>query len=1060
MNLNLNAHLTRNWGIRLCLSLALLLYCTMTSLAQARKVSGRVVDDAGKPLPNINVTIKGKSGGTFTDVNGYFTIPADNGEELKFSSIGFKTQSYMVGAGQDSITIKLPADFSTLSDVVVVGYGTQKKATLTGAVAAVTSKEIVTTRNENLQNMLTGKLAGVRVVQNSSEPGAFSNTFDIRGLGSPLIIIDGVPRDNMSAIDPQDVESISVLKDASAAVYGVRAANGVLLITTKKGKSGTAEINYTGDVGWQVPSNMPKSTSALDYMMLRNERTMHNPNGGTLTFSDADMKPYIDGTKSSSDWYKATISNSVPQTQHNIGVSGGTDRITYYASLGYLYQGGMYRSNDLFYNRYNLRSNVNAKITRNLTMDLNASYIVGQTNKPVTDAIWIVRSVWRQSALQPIYANNDPNYLAQTVVDGTNPIAYSNSNVSGGRINKNNWLQSSLALHYQVPGVDGLKLNGMFSYDYNTSSNKIYVQQYNQYTYDAASSSYKAYTVNSANNIRREFYEKPIQLMQVSANYDKVFDGKHAVNALILGEQSYINNDNFWASRDLNLQLDQLFAGNSLNTQAGQDLGNNNLGKYTYQALVGKFNYAFEGKYLAEFSFRYDGSSKNAPSNRFGFFPGASIGWRISDENFWKNSSSLKFINNLKVRASYGKLGDDRDSWPNNFTQGYFYPAGGNNNTLPGGSVFDGTFVGGVQNKGLVNSNFTWYTSKSLDFGIDIEAWQGLLGLTVDVFRRDRSGLLATRAGAVPDVVGVGFPQENLNSDRTQGIDLEISHRNHVGEFTYGVKGTFGYTRTKNINVVRARAGNPWDDWRNNPNNRWNNILFGYGAAGRYTSWDQIQHSPVYVDRGTLPGDYMYQDWDGDGQITDNDKHPVAYGWNPDSNVPLVTFGLNLNVAWKGIDLNMLWQGATLCNTAYMEQLYEPMWGDPNANALSQFLDRWHPVDPKANPYDPSVKWVQGSYAYTGTLPYQNSMFNVKDASYLRLKSIDIGYSIPARLYSRVGIKNLRVFANGYDLLTFSGLKFVDPEHPSGQKTDGNGTTYGYLYPLMKKYAVGLNVRF
>jgi hypothetical protein len=363
---------------------------------------------------------------------------------------------------------------------------------------------------------------------------------------------------------------------------------------------------------------------------------------------------------------------------------------------------------------------------------------------------------------------------------------------------------------------------------------------------------------------------------------------------------------------------------------------------------------------------------------------------------------------------------------------------------LPPGSVLDGSFISGVQNLGIANPNLTWFNAETYNIGLDLEAWNGLLGATVNVFRRDRNGLLGTQALSLPSVVGADLPQENLNSDRTQGLEIELSHRSHIGAFNYFLKGNVAYARTQNRTVVQSRFGNSQLNWHNNQNNRWNNIYWGYGANGQYGSYQDILNSSQFVSRNAVVGDYIYQDWNGDGQITNDDVHPIAY-----NSAPLTNFGLSIGGSYKGFDFNTVWQGATGVTVSYIEQLNIPLWG--GGSALSMFLDRYHPADPNADPYNPNTVWVPGKYALTGTTADVNSKFNIQDASYVRLKSAEIGYSITPAIAKKLGIKGARIFVNGYNVLTFTGVKYLDPEHPS--------STYGYLYPLNKTYSLGVNVK-
>lgn len=1047
----------KNWSTESALKDATTISLTdhiLTYTPVANNVHGKVTNTSGEPLAGVSVTVKGTATGSSTDGAGNYLIDVPKNGTLVFSFVGYATKEVPLN-GRSEINMVMELSVSSLEQVVVVGYGTQKKATLTGAISSVTSRDILTTTNENVENMLTGKLPGVRISQQSSEPGSFSNTFDIRGFGTPLIIIDGVPRSNMEQLDPNDIESISVLKDASAAVYGVRAANGVVLITTKHGKAGTLQLTYTGTVGVQHPSGLPTLLNAVDWMTLMNEQQMHNPNGGSLAFSQADIDQYKNGTKKSADWFPAVINPYAMQTEHNLSASGGTDKASYYISLGYLRQDGFWKSGDLNYKRYNVRSNITSKITKRLTAQLMVSAIMDQKNQPYADSWSIFKSLWRQLPTQSVYANNNPEYLGNTL-DGTNPAAMISSDVSGYKIFNNKWVQSSFSLTYDMPFINGLQAKGLYSYDYNMSDDKQYQKAFNLYNYDAATNTYTPVVSQSPSNLYRSFSENPSSLLQVSLNYNHLFNKVHNVSGLLLYEESTQSGDNFYASRDLTLQVDQLIAGSALN-QVGY-MNVNGLYKQVNEGLVGRFNYDYKSKYLAEFSFRYDGSSKFPPARQWGFFPAASAGWVISKENFMRNSSALSFIDNLKLRASYGKMGDDAAS-SYQFISGYTYPAsGGNSQALAGGYVLDGNFVNSIGFTNLPNPDITWYTANMFDAGVDLDMWHGLLGVTVDVFNRNRHGLLATELLSLPSTLGAGLPQENLNSDQTSGFEVAISHKNTIGKFGYSVSGNFSYTRTRWINYIQSTAGNSYQNWLDNLNNRYNDIWWGYGSAGQYQSFTNIINSPTFVSRSTLPGDYIEQDWNGDGVIDANDLHPVAIGYNgkvsqgsATPNPPLIYFGLTLGATYKGFDLNALFQGAAMVWISYPELLAQPFYFN-GGSGLSQFTNDWHPADPAADPYDPNTRWIPGYYAYTGSVADPNSEQSVRNASYLRLKSLEIGYTLPKRLTLKAGINSVRFYLNGYDLLTFTGIKYVDPEHPSD--------LYGYVYPLNKSYNIGLSVDF
>jgi len=1017
------------------------------SSQQQKSVSGKVTDSSGASLPGVSISVKGTTHATITDINGDFSltdVPSD--AKLEFSFIGMKTREMAVG-NKTQFNIVLEQESIGLEEIVAVGYGTQRKVTLTGAVAAVKGADIVTTRNENVQNMLAGKIAGVRVTQNTSEPGSFSNNFDIRAMGNPLIIIDGVPRTNedFQRLNPNDIDNLSVLKDASAAIYGVRAANGVVLITTKKGANNKMELNYSGSFTWQVPSGMPATVDAIGYMTLRNEAAMHNINGGSPIFGDEQFNDYKTGKLHSTNWYPLVFSNYAPQTMHNLNASGGNDKTTYFIGIGYQSQDGFFKTNDLNYTKYNVRSNISSKITNRLTLDMNLSLVEDEQDRPYQDSWWIIRSFWRQGPQIPAYANNDPTKPYEGAIEGNNPISFMNKDIVGYKQFNNKWLQSSASLKYDIPGVKGLFAKTLFSYDYNVSSNNIYQKEYNQYTYDAASDTYTKFTLQSPNTISREAYFKTQLLSQTSLNYDGDF-GKNKIGGLLVWEAQKRQSDNFFAQRELGLQLPYLFAGVPTKQIATMNSGADFLYEDSNLALAGKLTYAFDNKYLAEVMFRDDGSSKFATGRQWGFFPAASMGWRISEEKFIKESPSLNFINQLKVRVSYGKTGDDAAS-TYQFISGYNYPTSSDPRNFTGGYVFDGNFNASADDKGIPSPYITWFTAKTFDVGVDFEGWNGLFGATVDYFSRYREGLLELRSGGIPTDVGANLQQENLNSDRTYGFDLELTHRNQIGDLKYNVKGLFSIARIENLFYEHGAIGSSWRNWQNNQTNRLQGVQSGLQGAGQFQSWNDILASPTYIGRGTIVGDYIYEDWNGDGEINGNDVHPIRY-----NQYPWMNFSLIADASYKGFDLNFLFQGSALSSLVYGEQLREPLWGNGNSGAMVQFLDRWHPADPKADPYDPQTVWISGHYAYTGTLPDPNSSFNVVNSAYLRLKSVELGYTIPSRYVTKAGVKNLRLSVNAYNLFTITKVKYVDPEHPND--------LYGYIYPLNKTYSVGLNIKF
>ncbi|WP_339750667.1 TonB-dependent receptor [Algoriphagus aquimarinus] len=1027
---------------------------------QDRTIKGTVTfSEDGTPMPGVNVLVKGTLVGTTSDTDGKYslTVPDEN-SILTFSFIGYVTQEILVGA-QSVIEVAMVPDTKQLGEVVVVGYGMQEKVSLTGSVSNIKGDEMLRTKNENPQNMLTGRVAGVRVWQKSAEPGTFNASLDIRGLGSPLIVIDGIQRTmaDFQRLNPSDIEELSVLKDASAAIYGARAANGVVLITTKKGsKDGKATVTYNGSYTLQSPAGFPELSDPYQTMTLYNEMAMNNINGGNLIYQQDDFEAFQTGRRRTTDWNSLLINEYAPQNQHDISITGGTEKTQYYIAGGYMYQEGFFKSGDMNYSKVNLRSNITTEIAKGLKLNLNLNGVADQRNSPYSSAVDIIRNYWRQGVLFPAYADPENTMLNYEGLDlEQNTVAMMSADVSGYRKYKQKYFQSSASLEYDFGTLthvlEGFTTKGLISYDYRGDDNDIYRREYYQYMYDQVTDSYqsKLYNNSSPNQIRRELFSKQQILAQFLLNYKRTFATKHDVSGLLGFETQNRKGDNFYAQRDLAFAMEYLAGGMNENQQGGMQGGSGDLYEIANSAMFGRLNYGYNDRYIAEVQFRYDGSSKFVKTNRWGWFPSASVGWRLSEEPFFKSISALSFVDQFKIRASYGMTADD-GSLAYDWYPGYIYPATSGNsqqgyyNQYAPGYMFNGEFIYGASVV-VPNENITWWTAKTFDIGVDFEAWRGKFGFSVDYFDRRRDGLFSTRSGDVPSVVGTGAPRENTNSDRQFGIDLELSHRNTLGELSYGLKGIATITRRQHlIAAEKGPYGNSYDQWRNdNLTNRYQGVQFGYVSAGRYTDWEDIWSYDIYKDRGILPGDYKYQDWNGDGEINGQDQHPFAY-----DQTPWLNFSLGLDANYKDFDLSLLFQGSALGSMQYQEPLYS-IWGSNGGGALEQYQDRWHPVDPIADPYDPETEWVSGYYGYTGNYPFGNSDFNRVSTDYLRLKSIEVGYTLKP---SNNPSTRIRFFANAYNLLTFTGVKFVDPEHP--------GDELGRMYPLTKTYTVGVTASF
>ncbi|MDR1456047.1 MAG: SusC/RagA family TonB-linked outer membrane protein, partial [Tannerella sp.] len=822
---------------------------SLAGFAQVR-VSGTVTDAGnGEPVIGANVVEKGTTNGTSTDADGKFMLTVGSSAVLQISYIGYLAQEVTVG-NRTVLKVMLAEDTQALDEVVVVGYGTQKKLNLTGAVEAISSKDILTTKTGNIQNALSGKLAGVKNYQKSSEPGKYNNEFSIRGMGNPLFVIDGVPRENFVRLDINEVESISVLKDASAAIYGVRAANGVILVTTKKGQRNTKfKLDYSGYYGINQLLKPGEPLDAVGWMQLQNEKTM---NGGEaiLPYTKEIMDEYLNGTRQSTDWMQE-MNTSAPQTYHSVSASGGSDKIDYYFGFGYNWEGGILKTGDLNYRRFNLRSNVTAELAQGLKLEVLANMMTDLKNQPgATPATRYYTNAFTQIPINPYTYVDDVtgNTYYFMAADGMHPHIYSSSELSGYQKTQQRLVQTNVALEWAVPFVEGLKARGMYSYDYQGDGNRTFRKKYTLYDYREGQ--YVPTDVNSPTTLTRSNYEYVNSLLQLSISYAGKFNDVHNVNATALYEESDREADNFSASREFSLDaLDQLFAGNTTNQTGNTAAGS--VYHQTNKSLIGRIGYDYASRYLAEFSFRYDGSSRFGVGHQWGFFPSASAGWRLSEEKFIRENESLQFINNLKLRASYGIMGDENAS-SYQFVTGYNYPSGG----YPFGS----NYVNAVASRGMANPLITWSKSAIVNIGLDTELWNGLLGAAVDVFRRDRSDLVATRAASLPGLVGANLPQEKLNSDMSQGVELTLTHRNKISDFQYNVSGNIAFSRNKNKHIEFTTQGNSYLNWRNNTNDRWQNIYWGYDYLGQYQSFEDIINSGLIHSGGRgnslmLPGD-------------------------------------------------------------------------------------------------------------------------------------------------------------------------------------------------------------
>lgn len=1041
-----------------------------------KEIKGTVTDSAtNKPLTGVTIKVKGETIGTVTDANGQFILEVPEGAVLEVSYLGYTTKTVLTD-GKSSFNISLSSTATGLNQLVVVAYGTQKQANVTGAVTTVAPEELTRSSEPDLNNQLTGRAPGVRVEQYSSQPGIYASQIDIRGFSTesnsgnapgtetslPLIVIDGVPRDlsTFQMLDPNDIASLTILKDATSSIYGVEAANGVILVTTKKGSVQPVTVNYTFQGGGQFITRYPKLSNAYQYATLYDEQQFNNALSSNSQppvpmFSQQQIAEYKSGQLPSYDWLRAVMNTHSSQQQQNLNISGGTEKIRFFLSGGYFNQGGLLTSHMEVGKKYNLRGDVTAEIAKGMTIDANLGLINNISNQPSTATWALLKDDWRFAPVYPFYANNNPKYLNQVPNDqNPNPLGLINQDLAGYNNMNTNDFMSTFTLKYKVPYIEGLTANALFAYDKNNTHNKHFTKVYTEYTYDSATNAYTGVGGfnGGVSNMNESFNESIRNDLQFSLNYDKLF-GNHHITLLGLYEQIYNQGNGINGSGNYVIDaLDQLFAINPATA-----LVSSNYGSSSSRSYAGRVNYDYAGKYLLEAGFRYEGSSYFPANSRWGFFPYVSGGWRISEEPFIKDH--LKFIDNLKIRGSYGKEGDDAAaaaSFPA-FLTGYTYP-GGNSVFGAGGSyagsVFgsSGTFTKDLGFKNSVNPNITWYTSLMSDIGLDFSLWNGKLTFTGDVFRRDRSGLLATPVIAIPGTYGLSLPPQNINSDRTEGFEITLGTSGKIGQLSYSISPNISFARTMWLHYEQSAPLNSLSNWHGQLSHQWNDILWGYKVTGQFQNYQQIYAAPIQDGAGNrtlLPGDLEFKDVNHDGQITSADMVPIATG----NAIPLIYFATNIGLNWKGLSLYVLVQGATMYYQNYQDQTSRPFtFIDSNPPAF--YFNRWH----QANMFDPNSPWIPGKYPSTGQRQqynyYPNTFFTY-NATYVRLKSVELSYTFRKVSFWDVKFKAIRVFANGYDLLTFTGkgLDFVDPEYSAAQ-------LYSYNYPIMMTVNLGAQITF
>ena len=1005
--------------------------------AQNIQVKGTVVSGSDDyPLPGVNVVVKGTATGVITDIDGNFTISVPSDATLTFTYVGFKAQDVAVN-GQTTLNVVLQEDMETLEEVVVVGYGVQKKANLTGAVTSIKSDELLKAKSANSTNALVGQMPGLISKQATGEPGADDANLYIRGIAtfqgdtSPAFIIDGIERTSadFARMDPNDIESINVLKDAaSAAIFGMRGANGVIVITTKRGSSEKPTIKYSGNVSIQSPTRLPEFANSYDYARLYNQFM------GQEIYSAEALQKFKDGSDPinypNTDWYDEMLSKNAIQHQHNVSVSGGTDKIRYYVSLGYLRQGGLWE--DLDYKRYNLRSNIDVDITKTTRLGVDVS---GRMENSLNSGS--AQGVFQQLIRNtPVLLCRYPNGLF-AVPDATHPNIVA-SNQPGGSYSKGKTfvVDARMELEQKLDFItEGLSVKGTASFSKNTYRNKawnvanyVYTLTDGEYVLSPRSSASLGLTQNSD-----EYQE-----YQLQANYNRSF-GQHNVTAMamVLARKGFLERSGMNRNSFDSEILDQMNAGNS----AGQTLNayDSETARASYMARV---NYNYAQRYLAEFNIRRDGSENFAPSRRWGTFMSASLGWVISEEKFFENLKNT--VNFLKIRGSYGTLGNDNIggvSFPF-YSRFDLYSGGTASNGFAnnlGDYVFGEILTKGMVPGAIANALATWEKSHKANVAIDATLFNRL-NFTIDYFLERRTNILAQRDAEIPSTFGGILPLENLGEVKNQGVDFSVNYHQQIREVNFSVGGNFTFARNKIIEMAEAAGTSEYMRKTGRPINGY----YGYKTDGIFKSQEEIDNYAKQEVAGvgyeTKPGDIKYVDVNGDGVVNSNDMTYLGYG-----NIPEIIYGINGALNWKNLDFSFLFQGAARAQVYLKGGVIQPYFNQGN---LPQFWvdEAW--TEDNVNARYPRL--VNSTHNFPGT-DISGVQTYLYDASYLRLKNIEIGYTLPDKWLRPAGISSMRVYVNAQNLFTITDVPQIDPENTQQE---------GWTYPQMKSFNVGLTLQF
>ena len=1049
-----------------------------TVSAQNKAIRGKIVDGSGVPVIGAGVVVVGNpSIGAITDMDGTYRLNVPAGSSLEVSCIGYATQVIPVG-DRTVIDVVLTEDVTELEETVVVGYGTQKKASLSSAISNIRSEELVATKQSDVLASLQGKVPGLQIRQRTGDAGDFNTDLKLRGFDEPLVIVDGIVRtaprrsqetntsysNSSSAVlaqlNPEDIESISVLKDASAAIYGMGAENGVILVTTKQGSIGAPTVKYSNRFSFGVPTALPEEVDIITWFKEANE--MNANVGKSPMYSDELINHYINGDAGWTDnkWYSQFYRKHSTQVNHQVSVNGGTNQTQYYLSGSFNTDNGILNGPQLGYKSFSFQGNVTTNVTKNLKVGFQSSLSwnnkVGTPSNAnqnfYTRGLYSERYVPWEVPGHPGHWSYNPGNESRNAIGALNGAnGYDKTQVSS--------FVNSLNATYTAPFLKGLSLSGQIAYDYQQRETRqltIAFPLYDWQNDEVIGHNKDENEMTERWNNRRNLYGK------VQANWSGKF-GKHTIGAMALAEASMLWNVDLRGDRKFGDFYTHDILDQAIESTAENKGSRSSSAKAGY---VGRINYEYAGKYIAEVMARYDGSSFYAPGYRWAFFPSYSVAWRVSEERFFKNL--VPWMTNLKLRWSDGISGSNQGS-AYQYLLGY--SQSGTNYMFA-----DNSPVMGYNSTSVAETLLSWTRTYMRDFGFDWEINRGIIGGSIDWFWRDKTGKAATSSNSVPDMYGVNLPQLNLDADQNVGIDLELSHRMRFKDFNYRVTATATFARERDtykesaLTKIYKSSQQYYDE---NTIGRWDNALEGkyyeWNGKGQFADWNEIFDYPVLYNTSSskkmnmgemLPGMYKIDDYNGDGVITKQDRH---YSWK-EGNPPL-QFGLMIFMEYKNFDLSATFNGAALSHKNM--QMSGGMGYGWSKTLFVNHLDHYRLAEGYDDPRDPNSVWVAGYWpALAPASGAEDSSSNATyrfvqpyswvDNSFFRLKSLELGYNLPKPLLKKLHLKRVRVHASGTNLLTFCNpiVKVWDPETYQSSRRGASGA------PLLKTYVIGTSISF